>query len=60
MTNHPYEHFESHPCWSVLEQALEELVENRDFVVATPRPYIVGSLTKALVDAGLVPEKGDP
>jgi hypothetical protein len=44
----PYEEFRGTANWRLLEDALRELVENRDLVEQTHRDYIVGYLCKKL------------
>jgi hypothetical protein len=44
----PYEEFRGTARWRLLEDALGELVENRDLVEQTHRDYIVGYLCKKL------------
>ena len=54
MVKHPYMQYEALRVWSVLDRAIDELVENKDLQETTARRYIVGFLCKALDDAGLV------
>ncbi len=46
---HPYDDLAGTPLWNVLEQAIEDLVLNRDIAESTPRPYIVGYLCRKIV-----------
>ena len=48
-----YKEFESTKLWSVINQAIEELVDNTDIKETTDRKYIVGYLCKSLFDAGI-------
>ncbi len=50
----PYIEFESTELWSVINQAIEDLVENTDIIETTDRKYIVGYLCKIVFNAGLV------
>ena len=56
MVAHPYSKYERLPVWNVISGELDALVENGDLNETTARKYIVGSLCKALDNAGfLVP-----
>jgi hypothetical protein len=54
MTKHPYIQYEALAVWGVISRAVDELVDNQDLQETTARQYIVGSLCKALDDAGLL------
>ncbi len=45
--DHPYLAYEGTSNWSILNQAIEELVANSDLVEQTNRAYIIGSLQGA-------------
>lgn len=47
---HPYKEYESHPFWERINKGISRLVENRDIVELTTRPYIVGYICKMLLD----------
>jgi hypothetical protein len=47
---HPYVRFVETDTWTILNVALDELVENGDIVEQTKRDYIVGYLCKALAE----------
>lgn len=47
---HPYSVFENTPLWHVIEEAIEALENNGDFVIRTPREYIIGSLCQRLTE----------
>jgi hypothetical protein len=49
-----YRAFESSPAWTVIDEAISELVENQDLVEGTLRHYLVGYLVNALTEAGLL------
>lgn len=59
--NHPYKRYETHPAWQVVTDELESLRVNRDIEITTAREYVVGSLCKALDQAGLLntPQSSD-
>lgn len=54
MSTHPYTRYEKFPIWSIINDHIDALVENNDMVETTARPYIVGSLCKALDEAGVL------
>jgi hypothetical protein len=54
MASHPYAEYETLPVWQVIDAEISALVENKDLAEMTARPYIVGSLCKALDKAGLL------
>lgn len=51
---HPYKSLEGLEVWSVLTRAIEDLEENEDLEKTTASPYIVGYLSKCLIEAGVV------
>lgn len=52
-SQHPYVQFEGTKAWSALDAELTALAQNNDLIEQTDRRYIVGSLCKALVEAGI-------
>jgi hypothetical protein len=51
MTNsneHPYKAHEGTPLWLALNEAVTELVKNKDLVETTRREYVVGYLCQRL------------
>ena len=50
----PYAQYTNHPAWSVVEQALDDLVENQDIAELTLRRKIVGYLIKRLNEQKLL------
>jgi hypothetical protein len=46
--NHPYKKYVNSPAWSVLDQALTDLVANQDLEEITAREYIIGYLLQSL------------
>jgi hypothetical protein len=52
--NHPYKEYQGLDVWKVLDKGIKDLQANGDVVETTARPYIVGYLSKLLVDAGLI------
>jgi hypothetical protein len=46
---HPYKKYESHPYWKRIYKGISDLVENQDLVERESRPYIVGYLSKMLL-----------
>lgn len=53
MPNHPYKQFEATLLWQVLAKEIDALVANGDLSLTTASVYVVGSLCKAVTDAGL-------
>ncbi|HEY5792998.1 MAG TPA: hypothetical protein VIS74_06855 [Chthoniobacterales bacterium] len=51
MKNFPYTQYEGTLLWEALANALEKLKENRDIVIATADPYVIGYLAKAITQA---------
>jgi hypothetical protein len=45
---HPYDELEGTALWVALNQAVQDLVDNRDLVEQTTRGHIVGYLCKAV------------
>ncbi len=45
---HPYKEYENTPTWSVVEQAITELVENNDIELQTPIEYVIGYICRNL------------
>lgn len=45
---HPYKEYENTPTWSVVEQAITELVENNDIEIQTPIEYVIGYICRNL------------
>jgi hypothetical protein len=56
MASHPYTQYEKLPLWKVIDAEIAALIKNKDLAEMTARPYIVGSLCKALDKAGLLSE----
>jgi hypothetical protein len=50
-SKHPYSEFEGSREWTAINQAITNLVANRDIDKKTAREYIVGDLCKALASA---------
>jgi hypothetical protein len=51
---HPYGEYEGTVLWRALSEALDALEANQDVRVTTARPYIVGTLARALTEKDLV------
>jgi hypothetical protein len=51
---HPYQEYQDLEVWKVLEKGIKDLQANGDVVETTARPYIVGYLSKLLVESGLL------
>lgn len=45
---HPYKEYENTSIWSVVEQAITELVENNDIEIQTPIEYVIGYICRNL------------
>ena len=39
---HPYQHFENTELWMKIENALNDLIKNKDIVITTPKEYVIG------------------
>lgn len=50
--NHPYKKYESLNIWRSVREELEELIANHDLELTTAPEYVIGSLCKALDEAG--------
>ena len=50
--NHPYKQYESLRIWRAASQEIDERVANRDVELTTAPEYVIGSLCKALDEAG--------
>jgi hypothetical protein len=50
----PYKKFQATEAWSVVDDAVEQLVKNKDLVETTARRYIVGFILKQLDDSKLL------
>ena len=46
---HPYAEFEGSALWKLIDNELSELERNRDLALTTARPYVIGSLCRALI-----------
>ena len=44
----PYNQFQATETWSVVDNAIKQLAENKDLVETTDRRYIVGFILKQL------------
>lgn len=51
---HPYAALEGTALWMQVDQAITELIQNRDLVEATAHPYVVGYICQKLVEADIV------
>lgn len=43
---HPYKEYENTPIWSIVGQAITELVENNDIELQTSIEYVIGYICK--------------
>ena len=43
---HPYKEYENTPIWSIVGQAITELVENNDIELQPPIEYVIGYICK--------------
>jgi hypothetical protein len=48
-TKYPYEEFENSKLWTVIEEALNKLIDNKDLIEQTQKKYIVGYLCKQVL-----------
>jgi len=46
---HPYIKYKDSPLWDTLQQAIIDLVENKDLVLQTKEEYVVGYICKAII-----------
>ena len=51
---HPYASLEGTAVWMQVDQAITELIQNRDLVETTAHPYVVGYICKKIVEADMV------
>jgi hypothetical protein len=56
--DHPYRQYEKLRLWKVLTRAVKDLESNGDVEAKTARRYIVGYLSKLLVESDLI--RDDP
>ncbi|NHC39379.1 hypothetical protein G6549_05335 [Bacillus sp. MM2020_1] len=54
--SHPYKQFENTPLWNIINKAIAELVENDDIELKTQKEYIVGYISKLLIESNIVKE----
>ena len=47
----PYDEYKMNPAWSVVEKALDELVDNQDIVFQTVPDYVIGYIVKKLEES---------
>jgi hypothetical protein len=50
----PYEKFQTTKAWNIVDDAIGQLVENKDLTETTARRYIVGFILKQLSDNKLL------
>ncbi len=51
MTKTPYDKYKKKPIWTVIEKALNDLVENQDIIFQTVPDYVIGYIVKKLEEA---------
>ncbi len=51
MTKTPYDKYRTKPAWTVIEKALNELVDNQDIIFQTIPDYVIGYIVKKLEEA---------
>ena len=51
--SHPNTEFEGTPLWKTIEKEIKSLVENQDLQLTTAPEFVIGSLCKCLVKAGV-------
>jgi len=51
--DHPYREYEKSPIWKVVAQAVDDLAKNGDLIEQTRREYLVGYITRKLVERPL-------
>ena len=56
MNGHPYREFEELRVWKVLSKGLNDLQANGDIEEKTARSYLIGYLSKLLVESDLLVE----
>ena len=49
MSKHPYVELKNTECWSIIEQAINDLIENNDLEEKTPKEYIVGYIVQRVI-----------
>ena len=45
---HPYSKFENTKLWKTVNKAIDDLVENQDIKLTTPKEYVIGYLCKTI------------
>ena len=51
MTKTSYDEYKTNPAWSVVEKALDEVVDNQDIVFQTVPDYVIGYIVKKLEES---------
>ncbi len=51
MPKTPYDKYKENPIWTVIEKALNDLVENQDIIFQTVPDYVIGYIVKKLEEA---------
>ena len=51
MPKTPYDKYKENPAWTVIEKALNDLVENQDIIFQTVPDYVIGYIVKKLEEA---------
>jgi hypothetical protein len=49
-----YLEFRDYPAWTVVDRAINDLIENQDIDETTVHELIVGYIVKSLVEAGVL------
>lgn len=50
MKSGPYDEYRVNPLWEKVEAAIHDLIENKDLTLTTSEYYVVGYLTKKLLE----------
>lgn len=50
----PYQEYRQTPIWPEIEKSIKELINNDDLELKTQIDYVIGYITKNLVDKGLI------
>lgn len=44
----PYDEYKKSSVWSIIEKAIDDLVDNQDLALTTQKNYVVGYIVKQL------------
>ena len=47
---HPYSEYEKTDLWEIITKSIDDLIENQDIVLTTPKEYVIGYICKMLTE----------